>query len=293
MIGTMQNPSTPTVGIVGTGPLAALLVQRLSKVCKVFAHAAHGATPAGAERMDDAADLAARTMLVLLADRSTDPGLTSTLGAALRRGTTLIDLSPGDPDQARRQAEAFAARGITFVDAPIHCEQLSRFPEDAAVFVGGGAAAVADLRTVLECLGATVVACGDVGSGRTMHTIVAAVAVCNRLVTCECAAMGAQNGLTVADIGSVLNHCSGANSATARVLPAMVAGTRSADAPLADAAADLALCTQLARRLHAPALMAHQAAAQVLAASRTLGADATLDDLRSLVERGSGIRLTA
>ncbi len=297
----MQSPSNTTIGIIGSGALAILLAQRLAGSCSIVSFASQGGALAGAEHadnavaehVDNAVAFASRTKLVLWAEPSDELDATSELAAALQRGTTVVDLTGGDPDQARGTAEALAARGIAFVDAPIHCEQLSQFPEDAAVLLGGTAAAVADVRPLLEQLGATVVACGDVGSGRAMHTIVAAVAVCNRLVTYECAAMGAQNGLTVADIGSVLNRCSGANSATARVLPALVAGTHSAEAPLAEAAADLAMCTKLARRLHAPALMAHQAAAQVLAASRTLDPGSTLDDLRSLVERGSDLRFTA
>ena len=289
----MQNPSNPTVGIVGSGALANVLVQRLGASSELVAFAAQGHAPTSADRVDDAGEFAARTKLVLWADTSADLDPNGALGVALQSGTTVVDLTGGDPDLARSTAETLATRGIAFVDAPIHCEQFSQFPEDAAVLLGGNAGAVVDVRPVLERLGATVVACGDVGSGRAMHAIVAAVAACNRLVTYECAAMGAQNGLTVADIGAVLNRCSGANSATARVLPAIVAGTSSAEAPLAEVAADLAMCTQLARRLHAPVLMANQAAAQVLAASRTLGPTATLDDLRSLVERGSDIQFTA
>ena len=57
---------------------------------------------------------------------------------------------------------------------------------------------------------------------------------------------------------------------------------------LTDAAADMAQCIQLARRIGAPALIATQVYAQVLSASRTSNVDATLDDLRKLVEGGSG-----
>jgi hypothetical protein len=57
---------------------------------------------------------------------------------------------------------------------------------------------------------------------------------------------------------------------------------------LSDAAAELTRCVQLARRVGTPVLIATQAHAQVLAASRTSSGDATLDDLRRLVEGGSG-----
>ncbi|WP_128002663.1 NAD(P)-binding domain-containing protein [Piscinibacter defluvii] len=281
----MSNTPLQTVGLVGRTPVAALVARRLSDSCRVVALDALE----GAEPVDSLAALGARTNLVLLAG----DGLPAGLAAALSPGATVVDLMPGDPAHARRLAAEFAQRGIAFVDAPLHCEQLAVFPAEAAIFCGGAAAAVADVQPLLQRLGAQVLACGELGSGQVMYAIVAGIAACNRLISYECAAMGVQNGLTVADMATVLNRCSGANSATARVLPVLVAGSRTSDAPLATVAGELALCTQLARRAGAPALLAHQAAAQVLAASRTLGAEATLDDLRALVEQGSGIRFTA
>ena len=111
----MQSPSNTTVGIIGSGALATLLAQRLGASCSIVSCASQG----------NALAFASRTKLVLWADPSADLDATSELAAALQRGTTVVDLTGGDPDQARGMAEALAARGIAFVDAPIHCEQLS------------------------------------------------------------------------------------------------------------------------------------------------------------------------
>lgn len=288
----MTQNNSQVVGVVGAGALAALVARVLASAFTVLVFDPDGAVlpVEGVEKLDSLAALAARARVVLLAGGAVP---VEDLAREFASGCTVVDLRPSDPLHARRQAEALSPRGIAFVDAPLHAEHLARFPEDAAFFCGGPAGAVADVLPLLECLGATVVACGETGAGQTMRALVGAVAVCNRLVSYECAAMGAQNGLSVADMGAVLNRCSGANSATARVLPVLVAGTPTADAPLEDVAGELVLCTQLTRRVGAPALIANQAAAQVLAASRTLGPDATLDDLRSLVERGSNFRFTA
>jgi 3-hydroxyisobutyrate dehydrogenase len=186
-------------------------------------------------------------------------------------------------------AKSLAERNIAFVDAPLHCEHLGRFPAEAAFLCGGAPQALAGVTPVLEKLGAKVVVCGDVGAGHVARAIVGAVAVCNRLITLEGAGMGFRNGLMVSDMGTVLERCSGSNSGTARVLPAIAEGRRTADMLLADAAADLSLCVQLGRRVGAPVLIATQAYNQVLGASNTAGPDATLDDLRCLVEGGSGL----
>ncbi len=208
--------------------------------------------------------------------------------ARLSSGATLVDLTIGDPVRAQSLAKMLAERGVAFVDAPLHCEHLGRFPAEAAFLCGGSPQALAGVTPLLERLGAKVVVCGDVGAGHVARAITGAVALCNRLITLEGAAMGFRNGLTVADMGHVLERCSGSNSGTARVLPAIAGNGTTADIPLTVVAADLANCVQLARRVGAPALIATQVYAEILAASRTAGANATLDDLRGLVEGGSG-----
>jgi 3-hydroxyisobutyrate dehydrogenase len=279
-----------TVGLVGHGILADQVARRLSGSRQVLVHAPDGLAPRGAhiEQVDSLAALTARTTLILAAEGALDDG---TLIATVTRGSTLVDLMPGDPDQARETARQLAERGVEHVDAPIHCEDLRRFPELAACLCGGSSDALAQALTVLESLGVKVIRCGGPGQGQAARSVVGAVAVCNRLITYECAAVGVANGLSVADIGAVLNRCSGANSATERVLPALVEGRESADQDLAATARELERCTRLARRVGAPVLITYQAASQVLLASRTLPAGTTLDGLRAVVERASAIDL--
>jgi 3-hydroxyisobutyrate dehydrogenase len=267
----VQNMSR-TIRLVGRNALAAAVTRQ--------------ARVAGVELVDTAA---AGVELVLVAD----PAALDNAGADLAAGAIVVDLTPGDPARAQALAKSLAERAIAFVDAPLHCEHLGRFPAEAAFLCGGEPQALADVTPVLEKLGAKVVNCGEVGAGHVARAIVGAVAVCNRLITLEGAAMGFRNGLTVSDMGTVLERCSGSNSGTARVLPAIAEGRRTADMPLVDAAADLSLCVQLARRVGAPVLIATQACNQVLGASRTAGPQATLDELHCLVEGGSGFSFTA
>jgi len=265
----MQDNSTQTIGLVGRNALAAAVTRQ--------------ARVAGLEVIDGTG-----ARLVLVADAAA----LEDVAAGLSAGAIVVDLTAGDPARAEELAKCLAERGAAFVDAPLHCEHLGRFPAEAAFLCGGTQQALDVVTPVLGKLGATVVVCGEVGAGHVARAIVGAVAVCNRLITLEGAGMGFRNGLIVSDMGAVLERCSGSNSGTARVLPAIAEGRTTADMPLADAAADLLLCVQLARRVGAPALIATQAYSQVLAASHMAGPDATLDDLRGLVERGSGFSFT-
>jgi 3-hydroxyisobutyrate dehydrogenase len=268
----MLDKSKHTVGLVGRNALASAVARQ--------------ARAAGIEVVDGAT---ARVGLLLVAD----PAALEGAGTDLPTGATVVDLTPGDPALAQALAKSLAERGISFVDAPLHCEHLGRFPAEAAFLCGGASQDLEAVTPLLEKMGAKVVVCGGVGAGKVARAIVGAVAVCNRLITLEGAGMGFRNGLTVSDMGSVLERCSGSNSGTARVLPAIAESRRTSDMPLADAAAELALCVQLARRVGAPVLLATQAYTQVLGASRTAGPDATLDELRCLVEGGSGFSFTA
>ncbi len=262
-----MNDKQVPVGLVGDNTLAAAITRHLRD--------------AGVDVQSAAAT---GTGVVLVADAS----MLEATAARLAAGATLVDLTAGDPARAQSLATSLAERGIAFVDAPLHCEHLGRFPAEAAFLCGGSPQALAAVTPVLERLGAKVVVCGDVGAGHVARAIVGALAVCNRLITLEGAGMGFRNGLTVADMGRVLERCSGSNSGTARVLPAIAENRTTADMRLTEAAADLSLCVQLARRVGAPALIATQVYGQVLAASRRDSDDATLDDLRRLVEGGSG-----
>ncbi len=292
----MKKSNKQTVGIFGSGPVATATARQLVDWCQVVVFDPHrGDTlyAAGVEMLSDLAALCARTNLVFAArPHSASETSLSTLGAGLSRGATIIDLMPGDPSLAQELAKGLAERGVTLVDAPIHCEQMDRFPEDAAILCGVSQLSLATVKPLLERICPKVVVCGDIGSGHAAHAVVAAVAVCNRLVAYECAAMGLKNGLTVSDMATVLNCSSGASSATARVLPALAEGKRTSDASLAIVAAELAIGSQLARHVGAPMLIANQAFSQILGASRALGPDATLDDLRSLVEVASDLSFT-
>jgi 3-hydroxyisobutyrate dehydrogenase len=288
----MSRNSLATIGLVGHGVLANLLAQKLAAFFKVVSWNSQGERVAGelTETVDDLGALAARADVVLLAEGAMpDESLMTTMGP----GHTLVDLMPGDPDVARTRARWLAEAGMGLVDAPLQFDHLAQFPEAAAFLCGGASSDLAKVMPVLEKTGASIIACGETGSGKTAQSIVAAVAICNRLISYECAAVGVANGLALADIGSVLNRCSGANSATERVLPAIAENRASSDKNLRSAATELGACMNLARQFGAPALMANQVANQVLSASRSLAADATLDDLRSLVEKGSNLCLAA
>ncbi|TAL93157.1 MAG: NAD(P)-dependent oxidoreductase [Paraburkholderia sp.] len=285
-----------TIGLAGNGEIAALVVRQLTKKYIVRAlDIGDGSFPYdGAQRVETASDLAKGTDIVVLctdSDAARDALLNSAdwIKAGSAQPPILVDMSQGDPDETRLSSQALSELGITLVDAPLHTENTAAIEEASAIFFGGPTTVFESLRVVLETVCPKVLHCGEVGAGHAMRLVVAAIAACNRLVTYECAAMGARNGLAMADMATVLNKSSGYNSASARVLPALASNTRTADVTLGSWANDLRKASSVGMRYGAPMLIATMARSTLDAASNRLGEWSHIDRLAEIWEVDSGL----
>lgn len=209
--------------------------------------------------------------------------------AGLASGKIIVDQTPGEPELARKLASELAAKGVHFLDAPVHSEHAGMIPESSALLCGGPKQAFEAVRPVLESIVPEVVHFGDAGQGQTARILVSTVATCNRMITYECAAMGYKNGLTVQDMGMVLSCCSGSSSGVTRVLPALVARRASSDASLRDIARDLESASVLAKACGAPLLMPDLVNHLIKAAVGELGQEASFDAIVEMVESAAGI----
>ena len=275
------------IAFLGSGPLAAVVAHRL-----VAAHPLHvvaepwsrALVEAGATVVGSLAELARRCDVIVVCAASMAEARERLLGAGgvcegLSVGKIVIDQTAGDPDETSALSLALSQLGVTLIDAPIHFERIEALSDASAILCGGPSDAFATVRPVLDAIGPKVVHCGEsAGCGQAARLVVATAAACNRMVTYECAAMGLRNGLSVADMATVLNRCSGANSGTARVLPALAAGGRSADVPLDGVVADLTRASRLAIQVGAPMLIGNLVRSLLQAESNALGASAHLDD---------------
>lgn len=285
------------IAILGSSPLAAVVANRL-----VNAHALHVvAEPwsrplleAGATAVASLAELARRCDVIVVCAASMAEARERLLGRGgvcegLSAGKIVIDQTVGDPDDASALSAALGKLGVRLIDAPMHFERIEALHDTSAILCGGPSDAFAAVRPVLDAIGPKVVHCGEsAGSGQAARLVVATVAACNRMITYECAAMGLRNGLSVSDMATVLNRCSGANSGTARVLPALAAGGRSADIPLDSVVNDLTRASRLAIQVDAPMLIGNLVRSLLQAESNALGASAHLDDTFRVFTNAAG-----
>lgn len=88
-----------------------------------------------------------------------------------REGLVIVDSSTSEPSVTLKLAEACAARGVRFVDAP-----LSRTPKEAEagtlnVMVGGDEETLGHIRPALEAFSENIIPIGEVGSAHAIKLL--------------------------------------------------------------------------------------------------------------------------
>jgi 3-hydroxyisobutyrate dehydrogenase len=118
-----------------------------------------------------------------------------TVAPRLRPGTVWLDHTSGAPAGAREIATRLAELGVQYLDAPVSGGTAGAEAGTLTVMVGGDAAALDEVRTVLAAVAARVVHVGAVGAGMAVK------AVNNALLATSLWAAG--EGLTALAAGGV------------------------------------------------------------------------------------------
>jgi 3-hydroxyisobutyrate dehydrogenase len=202
--------------------------------------------------------------------------------AGIGQGVTIIDSSTIDPTSAREFAALAAARGNTFVDAPVSGGTGGAVAGTLTFMVGGSAVAYESVKPVLSGMGKNIVHCGDTGTGQVAK-------ICNNLVlgvtmagVAEAMALGEALGIDPKVLGGIMNTSTGRcwSSDTYNPYPGVIetapstrgyTGGFGTDLMLKD----LGLATDAAKGVHQPAFMG--AIAQQLYQAMSSRGDGKLD----------------
>ena len=179
----------PRVGFFGTGvmgkPLAARLLERGYPVAvwnrtpqKYAELLERGATAPGSPR----AVAAASDVLIamLMEAEHLDALLDGPEGilAGVQPGSLFIDMATDPPRHARALVDAFAAHGVTAIDAPVRGGVQGAAEGSLLIMVGGSDEGFACAEPLLRDLGKTVVHVGPAGAGqvtKAVHQLIVAV----------------------------------------------------------------------------------------------------------------------
>jgi 3-hydroxyisobutyrate dehydrogenase len=179
------------------------------------------------------------------------------LGAGLRAGTLVLDMSSSDPVGTRRLGETLAALGIALVDAPVSGGVKKAVDGTLAIMAGGEAAQIERVRPLLEKMGGRIFLTGPLGSGHAMKALNNYVSAAGMIATAEALAAGERFGLDPAVMTDILNASSGRNNTTElKVKQFMLSGRFDSGFSAALMVKDVATAAQLAEAVGASAELA-------------------------------------
>lgn len=122
----------------------------------------------------------------------------------LAAGAVYIDMSTIDPATTRKVGAAVAAKGAAMIDSPVGKTAEHAVAGTLTLMVGGDAADIARVRSVLDAMGSDFFHCGALGAGQTMKLLNNLLAQSIGEASVETVVAGTKAGLTLDLMLSVL-----------------------------------------------------------------------------------------
>lgn len=213
------------VGFIGVGnmggPMCRNIIKRSNHQVTVF-----DLNPAALKACTDIGGTAAKS--VAEATKGADLVLTSlpmpkhveavALGdngilANISKGQTFIDLSTNAPSMVKKIGEAFAAKGIPMLDAPVSGGTTGAEAATIAIMVGGDKKVFDDALPVLQSFSANVIHMGPLGNGTVAKLVNNMLSFCNMAALCEGMMLGTKYGLDPEKLLHVISTSSGNSNA--------------------------------------------------------------------------------
>jgi 3-hydroxyisobutyrate dehydrogenase len=294
--------TSATLGFVGVGKMGAPMTTRLLNaghtVCAF--DASHEALAAmeqlGARGAGSAAEVASTAETVFLSLPNPQIVQTVALGSGgLVEGQSVrrvIDFSTIGPRAAKTVADGLAAKGISYIDAPVSGGVKGAREGTLAIMVACPKAIYSDAEALLKNFG-KVFHLGEVaGQAQTMklaNNLLSGAAIA---LTSEAMVMGVKAGLDPEVMLEVLNTSTGRNSATVDKFPrAVLPGTFDFGFTTGLLYKDISLCIDDAEALGVP-MVCGSTVRQMLAVTRAIyGDDSDFTSLCRVVESWAGVEV--
>ena len=217
---------------------------------------------------------------------------TARLASSSRTLKVFIDLSTSGPAAAKSIAATLAPHGIAAIDAPVSGGVKGAGSGKLAIMASGPAAAMAQVRPLLDVLGRVFPVGEQPGLGQTVKLANNLMSAASLAIAAEAMAMGVKAGVDPAVMLEVLNASSGRNSATQDKIPKHVLN-RQFDFGFANALSfkDVRLCLDEAEALGVP-MVVGAAVRQMLSITNQIhGSAADCTDLVRVVEGWAGCEI--
>lgn len=171
-------------------------------------------------------------------------------------GTTIIDLSTVDSETSKEVSAALAQKGITYVDAPVSGGKLDAPKGTLTIILGAQEEELASVRPLVDLLGNSIHFAGARGAGSTIKLVNNVISMGITLLTAEAFVLGAKAGVDGGTLFNILQHCGGRSLRMIKRFPSVLKGDFAPRFTIDLAEKDLALASDLARKLKVPMPMA-------------------------------------
>ena len=217
------------IAFIGLGNMGAPMALNLQSAGHTVTGFDTAAAPDGISCATSAAKAAhgAEVVITMLPNGRIARAVADDVLAVLPQGALVIDCSTIEVDAARAIAEAAAAKGIGFLDAPVSGGVGGAAAGTLTFMVGGDGADFTRAAPLFEIMGQKAVHCGAAGNGQ-------AAKICNNMIlgitmigTCEAFALADKLGLERQAMFDVVSTSSGASWSINAYCPAPGVGPQS------------------------------------------------------------------
>ena len=171
----------------------------------------------------------------------------------LSKGSLLIDMSTGAPEDVRQLGQLLAAHGIAMIDAPVGRPPSSAADGTLVIMAGGDAEAVSRAWPLFSVMGETIHHVGPLGAGMTLKVINNYMSMVGMLLTAEALTLGRKAGIDQTQLIDVLSKtAAGRGQLSVNYPNKVLAGDLSADFPMRLGLKDLRLALDLGAEKTSP-----------------------------------------
>lgn len=226
--------TTQPIGFIGLGLMGQGFTRRLVEQgfgvvgfdidqSKVAAAASWGVKPAkSAAEVTEACDVILTCVINTAAVEDAAIGSNGALTAAGQlEGKVFVDHSTTELEATRRIADALAARGIMFVDAPVSGGPGAAAAGTLAIMAGGAETAIAAIADVMRGLG-KMTHMGPVGTGQATKLVNQTLVLTNYCVLAEALRLAQSYGVDAAKIPEALKTGHAGSNLLASAFPQMI-----------------------------------------------------------------------
>jgi 3-hydroxyisobutyrate dehydrogenase len=201
------------------------------------------------------------------------------------RGRVFADMSTILPATVQRVAAAAAARGASFVDAPVAGTVAPAREGRLLILAGGDATDLAALKPAFDVLGRRTDHVGPVGSGAAMKLVINTLLATHWAVLAEALGMGSRYGLDYRKMLDIIGASPAAFGALPVKLPRLLGEPAEIGFDITNVRKDLRTIAAFAAGLHAPIRVTQAALDDYQAAiDQGFGADDVADIVRFMRE---------